>query len=236
MMNPNNNQHNLDTATLILTTITVLFGVHLLLSSVGLIPSEVSAFNNQVAQAVQSLHTIEYQQNTTHTEPQTVSGRGNDKSFRLPEAPQALPTQTGEKPQRITIDAIDVDTKIANPISTSLSVLNDALNESAVRYPKSGRIGSGRPMFLFGHSSRLPVVQNQAYKSFNGLNKLSVGDTITIHGSSTTAVYTVTSVDIRKADAGFVSFTPNDRVDLTISTCTTFGAEQNRTIVQAKRV
>jgi len=235
-MNLSNNQHNLDTAALILTTITVLFGVHLFLSSVGLIPSEVSAFNNQVAQAVQSLHTIEYQQNITHTQDQAVSRRSNDKSFRLPQAPQALPTQTGEKPQRITIDTIDVDTKIANPTSTSLSVLNDALDESAVRYPRSGRIGSGRPMFLFGHSSRLPVVHNQAYKSFNGLNKLSVGDTITIHGSSTTAVYTVISVDIRKADAGFISFRSNDRVDLTIATCTTFGTKQNRTIVQAKRM
>jgi len=236
MMNLSSNQHNLDTATLILTTITVLFGAHLLLSSIGLIPSEVSAFNNQVAQAVQSLHTIEYQQNTTHTEPQTISRRGNDKSFDLPQAPQALPTQTGEKPQRITIDAIGVDTKIANPTSTSLSVLNDALDESAVRYPKSGRIGSGRPMFLFGHSSRLPVVRNQAYKSFNGLDKLSVGDKITIQGSSTTATYAVVSVDVTEVDEGFVSFSPNDRVDLTIATCSTFGTKQNRTIVSAKRL
>jgi len=79
-------------------------------------------------------------------------------------------------------------------------------------------------------------VRNEAYRSFNGLDELSVGDEITIKGASTTATYAVTSVDITKKDEGFVRFQPNQRVDLTLSTCSTFGAKQNRTIVRARRM
>jgi LPXTG-site transpeptidase (sortase) family protein len=224
------------TADIILATLVVFLGAHLLLSSVGLIPSEVSAFNNQVAQSVQSLHTIEYKQDIDRPKESAGQKHNQDLPSDLPEAPQGLSAQRGEKPQRITIDEIGVDTEVANPEKASLSVLNDALDKSAVRYPESGRINSDRPMFLFGHSSRLPVVQNQAYKSFNGLNELSVGDEITVQGSSTKAIYAVTSVDVTRADEGFVSFQPNQEVDLTISTCTTFGAKQNRTIVRAKKI
>jgi len=231
---PGSNSQSTNTARFVLALVCVFVGAHVLLSFVGLIPSEVSAFNNQVAQAVQSLHTIKYEREASRID--TKGTKEITKNTALPQAPDDMRKQTGEKPQRIIIDKIGINTRIANPATTSLSVLNDALNESPVRYPNSGRINGKRPMFLFGHSSRLPVVQNEAYKSFNGLNELTVGDTITVQGTSTSETYMVQSVDVVKKDEGFISFAPNQKVDLTISTCSTFGAKQNRTIVRAQKM
>lgn len=216
----------------ILIGLLVLLGVHVGLSSVGFVPSEVSAFNKQVKEGVQRLHTIKYarKQPVQQTE---VRDQVSTTTPELPEAPATSNDSTGEVPTRIAIPEIDIDTQIKSPSSTEISVLDKALKEGVVHYPDSGRIGGSRPMFLFGHSSRLPVVQNKAYKSFNGLEELSPGDKITISGDEETARYRVSSVRVVDKDQAYVDFSQDPEI-LKISTCTTFGAKENRVVVTAR--
>ncbi|MCR4263489.1 MAG: sortase, partial [Candidatus Roizmanbacteria bacterium] len=55
----------------------------------------------------------------------------------------------------------------------------------------SAKLGEVGNVVLFGHSSYLPVVLNQSYKVFNGIQKLVDGDIITVYSSSTIYTYRV---------------------------------------------
>jgi len=138
----------------------------------------------------------------------------------------------GENPTRIVIEKIGVDAVVANPNTTSVATLDDYLKEGAVRYPGSGIIGRGN-MFLFGHSTGLAVVRNQAYKTFNGLKDLQIGDLIKIYGSSKLYTYKVTSVILVDENKALVEFGNNKNM-LTLSTCNTFGAKSERYVVEAE--
>jgi len=92
-----------------------------------------------------------------------------------------MQTPTDELPTQIHIPKINIKTTVKNPASKRTDVLNRYLAESAVRYPDSGKPANGN-MFIFGHSSGLDSVINQAYKTFNRLEELSAGDTIFITG------------------------------------------------------
>jgi LPXTG-site transpeptidase (sortase) family protein len=134
-------------------------------------------------------------------------------------------------PDRITISKIGVDSQIQRPQSQDVAVLDEALNIGAVYYPGSGTINVGN-MFIFGHSTGFSVVNNQAYKTFNDLNKLVNGDEIQIESDGKTFIYKVTNLSLVDQDAAFVDFSKTDRM-LTISTCNSFGKKQDRWVVEA---
>jgi LPXTG-site transpeptidase (sortase) family protein len=136
------------------------------------------------------------------------------------------------KPDRIVIDKIGVDTVVGQPQSRSVSVLDQFLTKGAVYYPGSGTIETGN-MFIFGHSTGIRVVQNQAYKTFNGLNKLLSGDIITVEADGSTYEYVVTKVKLLNEDDALITF-DNTKRTLTLSTCNTFGAKQERWIVESE--
>lgn len=210
----------------------MLLSVHVGLSSLGFVPSEVSTFNQQITEAVRQLHTIRYVRKESG---QTVSFK-NKVSADAPKLPQA-PTSSkpvGVNPDRIEIPELDIDAEINNPTSTAIDTLDDALRDGVVHYPNSGRINGSKPMFLFGHSSRLPVVQNEAYKSFNGLDELSPGDKITVSGDDEVADYRVQSVKVVEKDEAYVDFSVDSDI-LTLSTCSTFGKKENRVVVTARK-
>ena len=81
----------------------------------------------------------------------------------------------GELPTRIIIDKIGVNTAVLNPTSNKNSVLDENLLKGAVRYPGSGTLGNGN-VFLFGHSTGIRIVNNQAFKAFNNLKSLNPND------------------------------------------------------------
>jgi LPXTG-site transpeptidase (sortase) family protein len=145
---------------------------------------------------------------------------------------QGLPTSIS--PTRIVIDKIGVDAPVSNPNTTNISTLDDYLAQGAVRYPGSGLIGRGN-MFIFGHSTGLAVVRNQAYKTFNGLKNLQVGDIIKVYGSSGAYTYQVTSVTLVDASRALVELGGEENI-LTLSTCNTFGQKEERYVVQASFV
>jgi LPXTG-site transpeptidase (sortase) family protein len=144
-------------------------------------------------------------------------------------------TETGGQilyPDKVTISKIGVESVIEKPQSQDVNVLDQALNKGAVYYPGSGTIDRGN-MFLFGHSTGFSVVNNQAFKTFNDLNKLEKGDEITIDSDGRTFIYKVTKLSLVDENSAFVDFTKTDRM-LTISTCNSFGAKQDRWVVEAR--
>jgi LPXTG-site transpeptidase (sortase) family protein len=233
MSSSNQQTDTLSLSERILLGVVIVFGVHIGLSAFGFVPSEVDAFNQRVIQSVQQLHTIEY----ARTQSTQLGSAQSSLSSTTPNLPQAPPTPSstaGVKPEHVKIPEIGIDAPINNPTSTEISTLDTALRDGVVRYPGSGLVQGDKPMFLFGHSSRLPVVQNQAYKSFNGLEDLSVGDTITITGGDQAVDYRVGSVRVVDKDEAYVDFS-RGKDKLILSTCTTFGAKENRVVVTAQK-
>ncbi|GEM_PF-419488 len=137
-----------------------------------------------------------------------------------------------QKPVRIVIEKIGVDTKVLNPESQKVSALDEALKSGVVRYPGSGIPGQGN-MFVFGHSTSFRVVQNQAYKAFNNLDKLVAGDVVSVYTTEREYRYRVETVTLVSEEQGLVDLSGRNTM-LTLSTCNTFGRKQDRHVVEAE--
>ena len=137
-----------------------------------------------------------------------------------------------DTPTRIIIDAIGVDTKINNPTSTSIEVMDAALLTGVVHYPGSGDLEDHSNMFLFGHSTGFRVVQNESFKAFNNLDDLVKNDLIRVQSGSQEYLYRVTSVTETKAGDAFVEISNREK-KLTLSTCNSFGSKEDRFVVEA---
>lgn len=136
------------------------------------------------------------------------------------------------EPLRITSDVIGLNTAILNPDSTDINVLNGELAKGAVRYPGSGMAGENANMFVFGHSSHLPVVNNPAYKSFNNIEKFEKGDEIDVFTRDARYTYKVRGVELVDAREALVELETGEAI-LTLSTCNNFGASTDRFVVEA---
>jgi LPXTG-site transpeptidase (sortase) family protein len=136
-----------------------------------------------------------------------------------------------EMPLRVIIEKAGVDSRVYSPKETDIPTLDNYLTKGAVHYPGSGFPGIGN-MFLFGHSTSLSVVRNQAYKTFNNIQYLSRGDVIKVYTQKHIYHYAVTTVREARAEEVFVDLNRIETM-LTISTCNTFGAKEDRFIVEA---
>lgn len=148
-------------------------------------------------------------------------------------ANKSLPVDTVELPMKIEIKTIGSLAEIANPTTLDIAALDKELLKGAVRYPTSAKLGEIGNVVLFGHSSYLPVVGNQAYKTFNGIQKLVIGDTITVYSSTTTYTYRVKSVAKESADNNSAIPLSVAGKMLTLVTCNSFGAKLDRFVVTA---
>ncbi len=137
-----------------------------------------------------------------------------------------------ESPDKIEIPSIKLVTTVSNPDSTQIDVLDRALLTGAVRYPSSAKLGETGNVVIFGHSSYLPVVNNQAFKAFTGIEKLHAGDTIIVYSSSRVHTYAVRSVTKEDANSAGIPLTVAGKV-LTLSTCNSFGEKSDRFVVVA---
>lgn len=167
----------------------------------------------------------------------------------LPEAPASaavaaadplpaasLPAPKGpELPTRIEAPSIGLSATVSNPMTTAVSILDGALLHGAVRYPTSARLNEDGNVVLFGHSSYLPIVLNQAYKTFDGIQKLKAGDTVIVYSSDAAYTYRVESVTKESANDAGIPLSVSGRV-LTLSTCDSFGKKTDRFVVVASLV
>ena len=146
--------------------------------------------------------------------------------------PGGMPAQAGEAPTRVVAKNVGLDVRVSNPTSTAIDTLDNALLLGAVRYPTSAQLGASGTVLLFGHSSYLPIVHNQAYKAFDGIQNLKTGDTISVY--SATVEYRYSVVGVKLADAGQdIIELPATGKHLTLVTCDSFASKSNRFVVTA---
>jgi LPXTG-site transpeptidase (sortase) family protein len=138
-----------------------------------------------------------------------------------------------EFPSKIIIPRIHLEVGVSNPTTAAPEVLDSELLKGAVRYPTSGLLGSqGSNVVIFAHSSYLPIVHNQAYKAFDGIQTLSQGDKIYVSGKDRTYVYAVDSVNQADASKAGIPLSVQGN-KLTLITCDSFSSKSGRFVVQA---
>lgn len=160
------------------------------------------------------------------------------KAFTAEPIPQFLfdTNQQGEEnreiPIRIEIAGAGIEANIANPNATDVETLDKALLNGAVRYPGSAFLGEEGNVLIFGHSSYLPIVHNQAYKAFNEIQNLKEGEEIRVYTEDNVYIYVVEEVREESADTGVIDLQVSGRI-LTLATCDTFGKKSDRFVVTA---
>lgn len=154
----------------------------------------------------------------------------------------ALPTETTttpttistiqDAPVRVVAQDVGLDVSVSNPLSTNVEVLDHALLSGAVRYPTSGMLGPEGTVLLFGHSSYLPVVHNQAYKAFDNIQNLKPGQYISVYSVGMEYRYSVVSVRVADATQDAIGLDPQGR-HLKLVTCDSFVSKKSRFVVSA---
>jgi LPXTG-site transpeptidase (sortase) family protein len=148
-------------------------------------------------------------------------------------APAAVSASALELPVKIEIPSIALAASVADPATADIDALDALLLKGAVRYPTSGLLGQENAnVVIFGHSSYLPVVGNPAYKTFDGIQKLSRGDTITVYSSDRAYTYVVETVEKEDANSAAIPLAVSGQV-LTLSTCDSFATKSDRFVVTA---
>lgn len=135
-------------------------------------------------------------------------------------------------PTKISAPSIGLETDVIFPDSTEISVLDNALLDGVVYYPDSGYLGKNSNIFLFGHSSFLPIVRNQNFRIFNGIKDLKVGDIVTLEKDNESFEYRVISNRLVKDHEVRIEFSA-DEPKLTLATCHSFGEKEDRYLVEA---
>lgn len=144
-----------------------------------------------------------------------------------------IPSENADPlPISITIDALDRTVVVLNPTSNVISELDNALLKGAIRHPDSDDLASTGNILILGHSSYLKNVFNKNFQAFNGIQNLNWGDTIRVKSGDTEYIYKVDRV--YKAEASEVNVkTGGNEHKLTLVTCNSFGAKEDRFIVEA---
>lgn len=138
-------------------------------------------------------------------------------------------------PTRITVPSVGIKVSVNTPESRDIDVLDEALLTGAVHYPGSGNLFDETNMFLFGHSSFLPTVNNESFRAFNNLQKVKKGEYIHVASSDAINTYRVDAVKLVAAEEALVPLGGNEK-KLILSTCNSFGDPGDRYIVEASFV
>jgi LPXTG-site transpeptidase (sortase) family protein len=162
----------------------------------------------------------------------TVAVRDSEVTTSSGIAATSTPLIGKEMPTQIAIAKINLIATIANPTTTDASVLDGYLLKGAVRYPTSAELNEDGNVVLFGHSSYLPIVGNQAYKTFDGIQKLVAGDVVIVYSVDTAYTYVVQTVTKESANDAGIPLAVTGRV-LTLVTCNSFAEKTDRFVVTA---
>lgn len=164
-----------------------------------------------------------------------------DNSTDFSNVSENTPTETdvvsGDRmPQSIYIPSLSKTVTVLNPTSRSYADLDAALLKGVVRHPDSADLGDNDGnMLILGHSSYLKTVFNKNFQAFNGIQNLTWGDTITVRSGDAEYTYQVDRVYQAKASAVTIPV-KSSTAKLTLATCNTFGAKEDRFIVEATLV
>ena len=153
-------------------------------------------------------------------------------AHRSQNTPGSTQADVAELPVRIVIQDVGVDWRVINPTSLELDALNAAVDEAPMRWPTSGLLGQNGTVAIFGHSSHLPIVRNQAFKAFNNIERLVPGQVVSVYSDTTEYRYKVTNVRVASAEEDVVEL-PADGKYLALVTCDSFGSKSDRFVVTA---
>jgi LPXTG-site transpeptidase (sortase) family protein len=197
---------------------------------VGWVPEEMRVWRNVFFDFTDKEKISREQERGFSQEPEKATNKDDDWPDR---GIQSI--EVGNLPSRIIIPKIGVDAPVVNPESRDVTVLDQALLTGAVRYPFSGLPGGDKPIFIFGHSTTFPVVRNEAYKTFNRLEDLNIGDELIVRAGVNTYYYQVFAVELADENTALIELKDGERI-LVLSTCNTFGAKSERIVVRGKFV
>ena len=168
--------------------------------------------------------------------PEPVSNSVVSTELPTPSVKPSVPQTAPAAPTRIVAKSVGVDATIANPTSTNIEALDAVLLAGAARYPTSALLGQEGTVLLFGHSSSLPVVRNQAYKTFNGIQNLQKGEIISVFAGQKEYRYAVVGVRVADANEDVIELTQTGK-HLTLVTCNnSFATKTKRYVVTAQLV
>lgn len=145
---------------------------------------------------------------------------------------ESVAVSNPETPTRIIATSINLDTAVENPTSLSVEVLDEALKLGSVRYPTSALLGVDGTVLIFGHSSYLPIVYHQYYKTFDGIQNLKTGAVVSVYSATTEYRYSVTGVKVANTTDDVVELSAVGK-HLTLVTCDSFADKSNRFVVTA---
>lgn len=139
-------------------------------------------------------------------------------------------------PLSITIERLNRTVTVLNPTTRSVADLDAALLKGVVRHPDSATLNNQNGnILILGHSSYLTNVFNKNFQAFNGIQNLTWGDIVKVKSGDTEYTYQVDRVYKEKATTVSVRVWSNEP-KLTLVTCNTFGAKEDRFIVEATLV
>jgi len=148
--------------------------------------------------------------------------------------PTETKTSGDPMPISITLGSLNRTVTVLNPTSRSIADLDAALLKGVVRHPDSADLNDENGnMLILGHSSYLNNVFNKNFQAFNGIQNMTWGDTITLKSKDTEYTYRVDKVYQAKASNVSIPTTSKNGARLTLATCNTFGAKEDRFIVEA---
>lgn len=151
-------------------------------------------------------------------------------------APEPVISPETAVPVSIHFDELDRTVTVLNPESDAYAVLDRALQQGVVRHPRSANFADQGNMLILGHSSYLPNVLNRNYQAFNGIERLSWGDTVRLRSLDTEYVYRIDRVYEAPASDIIVPVGEERTPKLTLVTCDVLGAKEDRFIVEASLI
>ncbi len=162
----------------------------------------------------------------------SAAGQRGDATKSLSAGAAPLVALNLQHPVRVVAKEIGLDASVSNPGSTDVALLDHAALSGAVRYPTSASLGEDGTMILFGHSSYLPIVHNQAYKTFDGIQNLKEGSVVSVYSATAEYRYRVVGVEVANATRDVLELKPDGK-HLTLVTCDSFATKSNRFVVTA---
>lgn len=138
---------------------------------------------------------------------------------------------------KVIIPKINVDVPVVYDVGTNdEKAIQDALERGVVHYPGTAVPGQNGNVVVVGHSSNNLLNRGKYKFAFVLLNRLQVGDTITMQYGGKRYVYKVyETVIVKPTDVGVLG--PTDKTaSLTLITCDPPGTSLNRLVVKAEQI
>lgn len=169
-------------------------------------------------------------ENNNELKANTNTGKADNIDDFQPEGPvikeQTLPTM-------LVIDSLNKTVPVLNPSSRKVSDLDEALLDGIVRHPDSATLEQTGTVFILGHSSYLPFVNNGNFQALNGIQDLKWGDIVRLQSGEYEYVYQVDKVYKAKAQDTTVPIA-SETQRLVLATCNSFGSIDDRYMVEAE--